>query len=412
MRRVSRTPTSTVTISLAGFPLLLASLFILAFGKLITDYLPGLQRLNIPVPVIGGLICSVLLSGVGFYAPIQFDFGLAIRDVCLLLFFGALGFTARTSQLRNGGRSLIMLFGITVVFLVLQNATGVLVAYLLQQPLIYGLLAGTIAFAGGHATAITWGAIIETRGLADAMEFGSAAATLGLILGGLLGGPIAHRLIQKHQLQIEVSDVIPNPLDDIAGGDASSDTLGTQLGSLFLLALALSLGLGVQAILQNWGVTIPSFLPVLMTAALLTNLVDALGIDVNRAVLDRIGDVTLQLFLVMSLMSLQWLTLIHSAGPLIAILMAQGILMVLFASFIVFPLVGRNYDASVLCAGFTGLGLGATPIGIANMQAITGQYGAAPKAFLLIPLMGVFCLDITNSVIIQSCLQFPFLSFP
>ncbi|MGB7415204.1 MAG: sodium/glutamate symporter [Thermosynechococcaceae cyanobacterium] len=397
-----------MTLTLDGLNLLLASIFILALGKAVTKSLPQVQRLNIPVSVIGGLLGSVALSALSAYTPLHVEFDLALRDACLLIFFAALGFTARLSLLRDGGRTLAALLGITVVFLVAQNVTGVLAAYLLKQPLLYGLLAGTIACAGGHATAITWGSILETQGLADAVEFGTAAATFGLVLGSLLGGPIAQRLIQKHDLQAESPHCLLS--DSPQAQEQIPTTLNAMMGAVGALGVAIALGLGSHALLLHGGLTVPSFLPVLIVGAILTNLLDYSKIDINQSVISLVGDITLQLFLVISLVSLQWLTLSESVGPLVAILAIQGFMMVMFAYFVVFPLVGRDYDASVLCAGFTGLGLGATPIGIANMQAITDQHGASPKAFLLIPLMGVFCLDITNSIVIQSCLQLPLLA--
>ncbi|MGF1600761.1 MAG: sodium/glutamate symporter [Thermosynechococcaceae cyanobacterium] len=408
MRGVFGVAIAAVTIALNGLTLLLASIFILALGKAVTEYLPRVQRLNIPASVIGGLLASMVLSGLSVYTPLHVEFDLALRDACLLIFFAALGFTARLSLLRDGGRTLAVLFGITVVFLVAQNITGVLVAYLLKQPLLYGLLAGTIAFAGGHATAITWGSIIETQGVTNAVEFGTAAATFGLVLGGLLGGPITQRLIQRHGLRAESTHSLLS--DAPQAPEQIPVTLNAMMGAAVVLGVAIAVGLGIHSLLLHWGVIVPSFLPILIAGAILTNLLDYSHIDINQSVICLVGDMTLQLFLVMSLMSLQWWTLTASAGPLVAILAAQGFMMILFAYFVVFPLVGRDYDASVLCAGFTGLGLGATPIGIANMQAITDQHGASPKAFLLIPLMGVFCLDITNSVIIQGCLQLPLLA--
>lgn len=376
---------------------LLISIFILGIGILLTRTIPLLRTLNIPAAVSGGLIGCGLVAYVNLCTPWHLRFDLSLRDNLLLIFFSTIGLAARFKQLKEGGKTLFAVIGVMIAFLFLQNAVGIGVACLVGCPPIFGLLGGTIAFVGGHGTAITWGTLLEAQGWTGALEFSLAAATLGLIVGGILAGPISQHLIRRFELES-----LSPPSDAVA---TSSVTMPTSLEGMFgivlLIATSLSVGLGLHLFTLDWGIVLPRFLPIMLVAILLINLLDWGNIPINDSALSFWNDVSLQLFLVMSLMNLQILSWMQTAGPLLIILGIQTLCAGLFAYFVVFWAAGRDYDASVICAGFTGMVLGAMPVGMANMTTITQRYGPSPKALLIIPLLGACCMDIANAVVIQ-----------
>lgn len=376
---------------------LLISIFILGIGILLTRTLPLLRTLNIPAAVSGGLIGCGLVAYVNLCTPWHLRFDLSLRDNLLLIFFSTIGLAARFKQLKEGGKTLFAVIGVMVAFLFLQNAVGIGVACLVGCPPIFGLLGGTIAFVGGHGTAITWGTLLEAQGWTGALEFSLAAATLGLIVGGILAGPISQHLIHRFELES-----LSPPSDAVAENPVTMPTsLEGMFGIVLLIATSLSVGLGLHLFTSDWGMVLPRFLPIMVVAIVLINLLDWGNITINDAALSFWNDVSLQLFLVMSLMNLQILSWMQTAGPLLIILGVQTLCAGLFAYFVVFWAAGRDYDASVICAGFTGMVLGAMPVGMANMTTITQRYGPSPKALLVIPLLGACCMDIANAVVIQ-----------
>lgn len=376
---------------------LLISIFILGIGILLTRTLPLLRTLNIPAAVSGGLIGCGLVAYVNLCTPWHLRFDLSLRDNLLLIFFSTIGLAARFKQLKEGGKTLAAVIGVMIAFLFLQNAVGIGVACLVGCPPIFGLLGGTIAFVGGHGTAITWGTLLEAQGWTGALEFSLAAATLGLIVGGILAGPISQHLIRRFELE----SLSPSS-EAVAESPVTMPTsLEGMFGIVLLMATSLSVGLGIHLFTLDWGIVLPRFLPIMLVAILLINLLDWGNISINDSALSFWNDVSLQLFLVMSLMNLQILSWMQTAGPLLIILSVQTLCAGLFAYFVVFWAAGRDYDASVICAGFTGMVLGAMPVGMANMTTITQRYGPSPKALLVIPLLGACCMDIANAVVIQ-----------
>lgn len=389
-------------IMIESWPFLLLSICALGIGILCTRYIPPLRTFNIPASVTGGLIGSSIITGLNLFTPWQLRFDLGLRDNLLLVFFSTIGLAARFKYLKEGGQTLLAVIGVMVVFLFVQNTVGISVACLVGCPPIFGLLGGTIAFVGGHGTAITWGTLIEQQGWTGALEFSLAAATLGLVVGGLLAGPISRKLIHRYDLESH-----PQSTDAIASVPASiPGTLEGMIGIVLLIAASLGLGEGLHLVFNHWGIVIPQFLPVMLVGIILINILDHGDITVNAATLSFWNDVSLQLFLVMSLMNLQVLSWLQTAGPLLLILGVQTLCAASFAYFIVFWAAGRDYDASVICAGFTGMVLGAIPVGMANMMTITHRYGPSPKALLVIPLLGACCMDIANAVVIQLFLMF------
>lgn len=381
------------------------SIVVLWLGKAMERRLAFLSQNNIPSAVSGGLVCSVIVALLAVFADVRVNFDLEMRDTLLLVFFSTLGLTAKFSQLAAGGRALAVLLLITIGFLLAQNAGGVLVATAFDVDPRYGLLAGSISFAGGHGTAITWGTMMGKDGaLPGAIDLGLACATFGLILGGLVGGPIAKRLIAKHNLSGASTKEVSASEDAPAGVPV---TLDGMLRSFIMLAICIGSGATVNSFVTSQGLQVPGFLTAMGVGIVLTNAMDLLGREIAKDSIGLISDISLQLFLSMSLMSMQLLSLGNALGPLAAVLTIQVIIMVVFAYFVVFPALGRDFDAAVIASGFAGLGLGATPVGIANMHAVTSRFGPSTKAFLVVPLVGAFFLDIANATIIQTFLSMP-----
>lgn len=380
-----------------------AGVIVLFVGKMLNERFAGLREYNIPEPVTGGLLFSIAFGLVYLFSGVKVDFDLTARDILLVYFFTVIGINAHIGDLARGGRPLAVLLVVTVAFMLTENLVGVSAARLLGLQPSIGLLAGSISMTGGHGTAIAWAPVIgDSRGVANAMEIGLVCATMGLILASFTGGPVARFLIQHYQLKAP-----PEPLYDV-GADIKAQHPQIDYFSFLRAILAIHvagiIGIIVHEELESLGVKMPLFLPCLAAGILLTNLLPrALPSDLwpsRTAALALIAEVSLGVFLAMSLMSTKLWTLADLAGPLSALLALQLVLAVLFAA-VCFRVLGRNYDAAVISAGFIGFGLGATPTAMANMTAVTQRYGPSHVAFLIVPLVGAFFIDVVNALVIR-----------
>jgi ESS family glutamate:Na+ symporter len=370
-------------------------------GMYITRQVRFLRDFYIPPAVTGGLICSSIVAVIYVFGGVEIRFDMQVRDLLLLVFFSTIGLSAKLSVLKAGGKALLALVIIAAIFLVVQDATGVALAVMLGAHPGMGLFGGSVSFAGGHGTAIAWGAEAEAAGLAGAGAIGIAFATFGLIAGGVTGGPIARHLIQRHNLQATAQgeEAAAAEADEADTGDAAS--LYNILRAILLLAICVGAGDIVNRLLFAKGVLLPGFLTSMFIGILITNLVEVANRPVNIVTIDKIGEVSLALFLSMSLMSMQLWTLAGAAGPILIVLIIQVMVITIFATFITFRVMGKDYDAAVIASGFVGLGLGATPVAIANMNAVTSKFGPSPKAFLVVPLVGAFFIDLLNAATIK-----------
>ncbi len=380
---------------------LMVSILVLFLGLYLTRKIAFLRNFYIPPAVSGGLLCSIVIAVIYFAADLQVTFDLQIRDVLLLVFFSTIGLSAKLGTLVSGGRALAVLVLVAAVFLFVQDVTGIGLALLLGSHPGYGLMAGSVSFAGGHGTAIAWGAEAEAAGLQGAGAVGIAFATFGLIAGGLLGGPVARYLITRNALQGPAPDETQATREYAPGHDSGAGDLFNILRAVLALAVCVEIGSIVNRALFAQGVLLPGFLTAMFVGIVITNLSDLLKLPINPRTIDKFGEVSLAVFLSMSLMSMQLWTLAGAVGPIMLVLMVQVLVMTAFAILVVFRAMGRDYDAGVISAGFVGLGLGATPIAIANMDAVTRRFGASTKAFLVVPLVGAFFIDILNAATIK-----------
>src|SRR5574344_2115609 len=405
-----------------AFYTLIAAVIVLLLGRLLVNKIDFLKRYNIPEPVAGGLVAAIVSLLVNQFWGYSITTSSALQTSFMLIFFASIGLSANFTKLRQGGIGLIIFLIAISTFIVVQNAVGISLATLLGIDPLIGLIAGSITLTGGHGTAGAWGEILETRyGIEGALALGMASATFGLIIGGIIGGPLAKTLINKHKLATPMSDASIQERDHGSANDLGSTeyvpfeyphrvrliTADNAITTLGLFAGCLAFAEFMTGAAKGTMFELPTFVWALAGGVVLRNVLESIfKVNIFDRAIDVFGNASLSLYLAMALLSLKLWQLADLAGPLMVILGAQALTMALYAAFVTFRLMGKNYDAAVLAAGHCGFGMGATPTAVANMQAITNQYGPSHKAFLIVPLVGAFFIDIVNAFLIQAFIKF------
>lgn len=376
------------------------SVVVLLFGKFLVNKIGFLNKFCIPAPVVGGLLFSLLnlVLNTSGAATITLDTGL--QSFFMICFFTTVGFGASLAVLKKGSVAVIIFLAAASVLCILQNATGAGIAALMGENPLLGVAVGSVPMTGGHGTAAAFGPIMEEAGLAGASTIAVAAATFGLVSGSLMGGPLANRLIRKRGLSSGFAGTAT--VDKSALQEKKILLNNGHLSTAFFqIAIAMGIGSYVSKVLALSGLTVPAYIGSMLVAAVMRNIFkDGTSKEIRIAEIQALGEIFLSIFLAQALMSLKLWELAGLALPLVVILLAQVVLMFVFASFVTFNVMGRDYDAAVLSAGHCGFGMGATPNGVANMTAVVTKYEPSPKAFFVLPIIGGLFIDFVNSFVI------------
>ena len=390
---------------------ILAALVVLTAGRLLVSWTPFLQRFSIPPPVVGGVLVAILLALTDAFGGLRVSFDMGLRDNLLLMFFTTVGLSADARMLVNGGPKLLIFLGISAVFIAVQNLVGIAAALAMDLHPLVGLLGGSITLTGGHGTGAAYGGRFgETMNLVGSMELTMACATAGLVLGSVLGGPLAEFLIRRYKL---TPTAVPTEEIDVAtAGDHDPITVQSVLNVLLAILACLAFGKMIAKLVAGTGFILPDFLFCLLLGVVIRNTATWIrAFRISAATVDLLGGVSLSVFLVMALMGMRLVDLVSLAGPLLVILGLQAVAMALYAVFVTFRAMGRNYDAAVLAAGHVGFALSSTAAALAIMKTITLRRGASPLAFVIVPMVGAFFIDIANALMIQGYLALPLFGF-
>ena len=381
----------------------------LIVGMVLTRKITFLQKFCVPSPVSGGIIFSFFTLALYSWAHVEVSFDSTLKDVFMLAFFTSVGFQSNLNVLKQGGKLLVIMLALLVAIIAMQNLMPLGITRLMGVDPLIGMAAGSISMTGGHGTAGGFASVLERMGLSGAGTIGMAAATFGLIAGSMLGGPLAERIVRTkltHE-QVQTPDEEIDPAMAGIESDEASPTGRTKRISTnelefqqyakasYCIILVMGGGTIVSWLLAKTGVTFPTYFGALILAAIARNTISDDLLDMDRIV--SVGNICLSLFLGMAMISLKLWELQNLALPLIAILLSQVLMMALFAYYVAFPLLGRDYDAAVLCAGICGFGLGATPNAMANMSAVCYKYRYAVKPFLIVPIIGAMFADFINT---------------
>ncbi|AGH82369.1 sodium/glutamate symporter [Psychromonas sp. CNPT3] len=392
----------------------LIAILVLFIGHTVNRHVAFFKKYNIPEPIVGGLIVATIITILHFY-QITLQFSLSMQNTLMLMFFSTVGLAANYKLLLKGGNKVFIFLGIASFYIVIQNIVGVSMATTLGLDPIMGLIAGSITLSGGHGTGAAWAQTFSDDYGINTLEFAMASATFGLVMGGIIGGPVAQRLINKNNLVSSYG----------AGGNSHKDhpdlvtydqleedkvTAKSILEVLFILLICVVGAKWVGYAISNLGISwlkMPNFVYALFIGVVITNITEiSRGYKINSECIDILGTVSLSLFLSMALMNLKLWEIFNLAIPLLFILLIQTVILGLFAYFITFRVMGGNYDAAVMAGGHCGFGMGATPTAVMNMGALVSRTGPSPQAFMVVPIVGAFFIDIVNAIILQGYLNF------
>jgi ESS family glutamate:Na+ symporter len=388
---------------------------VLMLGYLLRRVFPVLARLNLPAPVLGGLLVSVVILIARGHDVTLFEFDTTLQTPLMIAFFTTIGFGASVSMLKTGGPQVLMFFLLALVFAVMQNVVGIVVALLFGMNPLFGVLAGSVTLTGGPGTGLAFAPLFEAAGVESAASVALAVAMAGIVCGALLGGPLSGWLISRYRVTTGGNYPPPKPdegfssPDDAtsvpAGDDESAETWAVMRNAVLLL-VAMAGGSWLSGWVQAQDITLPPYIGAMLVAALIRNFDDMTGwLGLSMRIQDTIGAVTLSLFLALALMTLKLWDLAGLALPLLAILVAQIVLIVVSVP-LVFRLMGRDYEAAVMGGGFVGFMLGTTANAMAVMRTLVERYGPAPRAFLVAPMVGSFFIDFANAGLVTALINF------
>lgn len=385
------------------------AMLLFVLGRFLTTRIEFLKRCCIPAPVVGGLIFAIVHLVLYSCGVVQLSFDDNVKSFFMTLFFTSVGYTACFRLLKKGGKKVFTFLIIAIVMVCLQDVLGSVLAAVFHWDMRLGLCTGSIPMVGGHGTAGSYGPLMENKlGIEGANVLAIAAATFGLVSGSLMGGPTARSIINRYGLTSTESEAEIMEIDDEnAEETAKAERVDTDAftNAAILLIVASGVGTVLTALLNNihfgqFKLTFPTYIGAMLVAAVIRNFCDAKHFVLPAKAIDLWGNVSLSIFLAIALMTLKLWQLASLAGPMIVMLAAQVVLMFVFARFVVFNIMGRDYEAAVMTSAFCGFGMGATPNAMANMQVLTKRYGPAPQAYFIVPLVGSLFIDFFNGIII------------
>ena len=394
-------------VTLTDLQTLAIGLVALVAANFVVRNVPMLARLNVPSPVVGGILVATVAALLHRFAGLSIQFAGELTSFLLLVFFTTVGLSAKFSSLKKGGRPLAILCAVTVFLLIAQNIVGMAVAAAVGGHPFYGLLVGSISFVGGPGTAAAWAKEAQAMGLVHAPEVAVGAATLAVVVGAIVSGPITGWLIRRNKLHGQTGESRATWVASEEDNPPPAPSIDTVMIVLLLIIAAVLAGDAANRWARGAGLVLPGFLTAMLAGAAITNAADAFGAKIDFTPIERSGEIALRAFLVMYLMSLKLWLLGAAIGPLLANVVIQVVITALIGLLLLFRWLGRDYDAAVTVGGFLGFGLSSMPVAMATMDSVTRRYGSSPKAFLLIALAGSFFVDLANAFIVKGFLMLP-----